>query len=214
MNLWQLVVDVLFPHFCCGCEAYNTILCEKCFDQIEFCTLSEINLNTNYLDSLQSIGIYSGMLKKLIKTLKYKEVQDAGKICGKLAYHCGQLPSVEVLVPVPLHRLREAERGFNQAKEIAIGLSINSRLPVIEMLERTKHLTAQAKILDRDERKNRLTNVFQINQINLQVIKKLPKSVLLVDDVTTTGTTLNECAKILKLSGVEQVHSLVLAHGR
>lgn len=214
MKLWQIIVDLLFPHFCCGCGAYNTILCKKCFEQIEFRTLPELQLDTKYLDSLQCVGIYSGVLKKLIKTLKYDGVQDAGKICGMLMYHCCKLPVVEALVPVPLHKIRKNERGFNQAEEIALGISNKSSLPLIKLLERNKHLTAQARISNKEERKNRLANVFQISPHYTLPDKILPKSVLLVDDVTTTGTTLNECAKILKMSGFKQVHSLVLAHGK
>jgi len=112
----------------------------------------------------------------------------------------------DVIVPVPLHPTRQRERGFNQAGLLAELLSAQTSIRCKPLLERTRYTTTQTA-LDRSERMENLHNAFRLRKnANVRGLR-----VLLVDDVLTTGSTLNECARILKRSGAFSVHAATAA---
>src|SRR5438034_8601295 len=112
----------------------------------------------------------------------------------------------DVIVPVPLHPTRQRERGFNQAGLLAELLSAQTSIPCKPLLERTRYTTTQTA-LDRSERMENLHNAFRLRKnANVRSLR-----VLLVDDVLTTGSTLNECARILKRGGAFSVHAVTAA---
>lgn len=157
---------------------------------------------------------YAPPLSKLIKEMKYHSVIGAGKVCGQLLYNSVNIPTVDYIAAVPLHKKRQQERGFNQAEVMALELSRLTKLPYKRLLVRTLHTPPQAQIHDRQERLQRLQGIFTCNPqlINLQTYKN--KTCLLIDDVTTTGTTLNECARVLKQTlQFKKVIGLTVAHG-
>jgi competence protein ComFC len=112
----------------------------------------------------------------------------------------------DVIMPVPLHPARQRERGFNQASLLAELLSAQTSIPVKPLLERTRYTTTQTA-LDRSERMENLHNAFRLRK-NADV---RGLHVLLVDDVLTTGSTLNECARILKRASAFSVHAATAA---
>jgi competence protein ComFC len=112
----------------------------------------------------------------------------------------------DVIVPVPLHPTRQRERGFNQAGLLGELLSAQTSIPVKPLLERTRYTTTQTA-LDRSERMENLHNAFRLRK-NADV-RSL--RVLLVDDILTTGSTLNECARILKRASAFSVHAATAA---
>ena len=118
------------------------------------------------------------------------------------------LPADTLLVPVPLARARFRERGFNQAAEIARHLAVGLQLPLANLLLRPKASTPQ-KRLDASQRLAEVRGSFALNVKALD--KHRPNSVLLVDDVMTTGATVTEAAQLLRQGGVKQVHVAVLA---
>ncbi len=113
----------------------------------------------------------------------------------------------EVLVPVPLHQKRLRERGYNQSSLLAQGLGKLSNLPVVDdCLIRQRHAPPQARTTTVDERRSNVANAFSCRDGRLQ-----DKQVLLVDDVSTSGATLDACARALKETGAISVWGLVLA---
>jgi len=113
-----------------------------------------------------------------------------------------------IIIPVPLHRKRERWRGFNQAGLLAAELAKHFSLPIIKnKLIRTKHKKAQVKLKEK-ERFNNIKNCFAWQGEGLD-----NKNIILVDDVVTTGATLNECARTLKQAGAGEVWGLVVAKG-
>jgi len=142
--------------------------------------------------------------------MKYQSVRGIGQFLGKLLYDTTNFPLAECVTPIPLHKHRQSERGFNQAEEIARSFSFCSRIPYCPLLQKTKHTVNQASIADRQKR---MLNMAELFRWSAPPNFKLPNSVLLIDDVMTTGATLNEAAKVLKLQGVKQVFGLVVAHG-
>ncbi len=137
-----------------------------------------------------------------------------------------------ILVPIPLHFRRKWQRGFNQAELLAKHISKNTNIPVYNLLKRIKNTPQQAKF-NRQERLKNLQGAFKIDQKQLQVLTnsqqrqthpksfkwdsvttdyKLP-TVILVDDIASTLTTLEESAQVLKKAGFENVWGLVIARG-
>ncbi|MGH8093596.1 MAG: ComF family protein [Chthoniobacterales bacterium] len=114
----------------------------------------------------------------------------------------------DLIVPVPLHPARQRERGFNQAELLAIELRRESCLPLRNVLQRTRYTTTQTQF-DRSERMENLRGAFRLRRgCDVQDLR-----MLLVDDVLTTGSTLSECASVLKKAGALSVHAATAARG-
>jgi competence protein ComFC len=155
--------------------------------------------------------MYQGPIKSLVWKLKFLGVVDIARVAAKIMYQCLRLPKVNAIVPVPLHSKRFGQRGYNQAQLISSALGELTHTPVANILTRQIHDKSQVEKTSRVQRTKFLKNQFAVhpNYHN----KPLPKSVLLIDDVVTTGTTLLACAQVLKRSGVKQIHIATLAHG-
>ena len=204
--------DLLFPKFCVGCDRENSWLCLNCLPQhinsenFSFTTDSALSV----LDGLTALGTYEdNTISELVRLLKYRYITE---ILNELhhiilaAHFSVQLDNF-VLMPVPLHPRRERERGFNQAERIANLFANRLGLEVDKSLRRCVY-TAQQATLSGEERRKNLNGAFII-----EGEAKVPQKVLLVDDVFTTGSTLKECAIVLKNAGVQTVWGLVLAKG-
>jgi competence protein ComFC len=207
--MFSFILSLVFPQFCIGCGGFDTLLCENCYEKINFYPLTiKPKIDNLSLEKIIIMAEYEEITKKLIGALKYQGVKDVGDILASIIYLTTNFPQVETITSVPLHQKRHSQRGFNQATEIAQELSRVTKIPFTQLLQRTKYSQPQAKISDKKKRLVHLEDTFVINQ-------KIPnlKSVLIIDDVTTTGTTLNKCAQVLKQAGVKKIYGLVVAHG-
>ncbi len=166
----------------------------------------------SYLDLLLACAQYSSPISNLIKELKYKHVKQISKTCAQLLYYSMKIPQADFITAVPLHFQRERERGFNQAELIAQHLAISVKTPYVQFLQKNIHTQNQASITSKKGRQENIQNVFSIKQ-SLEK-QTLSQKTLIVDDVTTTGSTLNECAKVLKSNGCFSVIGLTVAHGQ
>lgn len=188
---------------CCGRLLGEMATIEICIDCKEEMPLFEKNI---------SVVLYNEISKKLIYQLKYGDAR-------YVAYHLGTLMSekleleqeikskVDFIIPVPISNERIGERGFNQATLIAEFISERAGLEVKEdLVKRVKHTPPQTK-LNRLERKENLKDVFKVVEPEML----LGKNVLIVDDVITTGTTINEIAKELIKMGAYEVYGLTFA---
>lgn len=119
--------------------------------------------------------------------------------------------SPDVLIPVPVHNSRKRQRGFNQAEELAARLGTIWKLPVETDLLIRKKKTDPQKQLTPKERLHNLENAFSLAEKKNP--KNIPRTVVLVDDIYTTGSTLEACARILKTAGVERIYTLVICVG-
>jgi ComF family protein len=161
-----------------------------------------------------ALGLYEGTLREIIHALKYKRRRSvAPRLATLMATHGGGvLDGVDAVVPVPLHRRRHRERGFNQADDLACGLG----LPVLHALRRVKHTEPQVDLLAAARQTN-VRGAFAIRRGARVSRTRLPFSaattrvVVLVDDVTTTGATLDACARVLHAAGVHEVRALTAA---
>ena len=157
-----------------------------------------------YFDGTQALWLYEFPCDRLVQALKYRAWLALAPFFGdRLASR--PLPAIDLVMPMPLHPDRLAQRGFNQAVEIARILTKRSRLRLAPRgARRVKDTTAQTE-LPHEERARNVRGAFVCN------LDLSGKSIGIVDDVMTTGASLNELAKVLKRAGAARVENLVIA---
>ena len=161
------------------------------------------------VDSARAIGPYEGTLRLVIHALKYDARRSlacpvAGLMCER---GTAVLAGADAIVPVPLHPSRRRERGFNQAADLARYVGRGAAVPTIEALRRVRATIAQAG-LPAGRRHRNVRNAFAVTAAGAAV---RGRTVVLIDDVSTTGATLDACATTLKAAGVEEVRALTAA---
>jgi len=230
----EFILDILFPKFCLNCGREGNYLCQDCFSLIDvlerqycpFCKLPKIVLDgktcptcrkSKKLNGLYCASSYNNFIvKKMINQLKYEPYcKELSKPLSSLIIaHLTLLNKLKsfdsfVLIPVPLYKKKIKQRGFNQAEEISRELSKNLKIPVInDALVKIKQTPAQVE-LEKEERERNVKGVFFCPNPDLVRHRKI----LLVDDVLTTGATMEECALILKKTGAKEVWGIVVARG-
>lgn len=155
---------------------------------------------------------YSAAMKSSMYAFKYNNRREYGKYYAEVIedrfYNTVKSWNCEVLIPVPLHKSKYLRRGYNQAEVLAAALSRCFNLPVdSNILIRTRNTRPQKELSD-SERRNNIENAFQTRTNSLKY-----KKIILVDDIYTTGTTINECAGALKHSGAEEVYFITACIG-
>lgn len=236
MNLLQLFLDVLFPKRCVGCKSIGSYICLKCIPTIlqknlvcVYChnesfggiTHPLLCQQRSNLDGAWFLGTYEGVLKKAILKLKYHFVSSLAQELAELLiayidlrdpYFLEQIkdhPDKWIMTAVPLSKYRENMRGFNQSELLAKILAQKLNLKYVDLLKRTRETKPQVGLKANLRREN-VKNAFTIENYKFKIENST--NILLVDDVWTTGSTLKECAKKLKMAGVEKVWALTIAH--
>jgi ComF family protein len=145
-------------------------------------------------------------MKEIIHALKYERRRSISPRLAALMRESGAplLRDAAIVVPVPLHPRREYERGFNQAEDLAMHLG----LPVMKLLTRMRHTQSQIE-LPKHQRQQNVKDAFALADPGSRI--PAPGIVVLVDDVSTTGSTLEACARVLKEAGVREVRALTAA---
>lgn len=215
LSLRRLLFDLIFYEKCpiCNGKSYWEIapFCINCWERITPLEVQKIksgNFNKyfwKYIDTLYSYSNYEGPLKEIIHYFKYHKIMRLGRQLGRLLSKI-EKPSVDLIIPVPLHYKKLLAREFNQSAILAKELSKAWRIPVaFDCLIKIKNTQEQAS-LNKSERERNIKDAFFI-QKTLE-----NKKVALVDDVITTGSTLLECSKTLKRYGkVYEVCAITLA---
>lgn len=217
-------INWLFPPECVVCGADNYSICKSCLDKINFiqdpvCQICGAPLRVGTLckecrrqspsfDILRSVAFYEGTIRKAIHQLKYQRNFTLGQPLANLLYHKVSALnwSADLVIPVPLSRKRKAQRGFNQAAVLAFWLSLLLECKFAPQgLFRSQETSSQVG-LSAYERRQNVENAFIAN---FEQVKG--KQILLVDDVATTGATLNACAKALKIANADKVLAITLA---
>ena len=229
----NIIKGVFFPQSCVVCgeavKLKSSIVCEKCKDKVSFlrgkpclkCGIvvedeneqycEECLANERFFDRGFVLYTYDEPVKKAIYDLKYNGVCEYGRIFGEVAVkHFG--PELKrygriTVVPVPLHTKKEKERGYNQAYEIAFALAENLPCKLDEkMLVRTEN-TKPLKEIGDTQRRLSLRGAFKCAK------ERVAETVCIVDDIYTTGATIDECAFTLKRAGVKRVLFLTVSNG-
>lgn len=208
-TLRRFILDLVFPAFCLGCKSEGVFLCRGCSDAIpKLPAVPEGRPECGpFLDSLISVSKYedNSLLARAIHEFKYEFIKDlAGPLSGLLIGLLKEAPFRDfVICPVPLHPKRMRWRGYNQSALLAEPVAGALGRRVLHLLERTSFSRPQME-LTQTERMQNVLGAFRC-------IAGPPAKVLLIDDVATTRSTLNACAKALKEAGALKVCGIVLA---
>jgi len=218
-QLWDLV----FPKKCINCKKEGAYLCEDCLSLIEInpfrqCLCEKMekrdkcdNCKNKYLDKIFSAASFQNkILKEAIHKFKYGYIKDLSQPLSILMLTHLQIIEAKidksfVIIPVPMTDKKKRRRGFNQAEEMGKIISEATSIPLLaNVLIKTKETLPQME-LKKEERIENIKNCFEIKK-NIK-----DNVVLLIDDVYTTGSTMDECARILKQSGTKEVWGLTVA---
>ena len=232
LKIHQFILDILFPINCISCRKEGQWLCEICQTRIKtrdehFCPICEKVITPdgrtclackkkNALNGLVVASSYVQVpIANAVHLFKYRFVTDLHLPLGSLLVNVlrkTEIPLPDVITAVPLHQRRLRWRGFNQSALLAKHLSTHL-LPqdIIEfdenILVRKRYTTPQMGLRDYQARQQNISDAFSVrDQQNIQ-----GKTVLLVDDIATTGSTLFECARVLKNAGAKEVFAVVIA---
>lgn len=195
----------------CG-KICDKSLCRKCeinlekFENIKIEEVQDKNFN-----EFISVFDYQGMIRTNILNYKFKEKSYMAKTFAKFLINNEKLfekiKTYDTIVPVPISRKRMKQRGYNQSLIIAKELNKYFKLEIAEnSLIKVKNVIEQSK-LNKEDRQNNIINAYEIK--NEQILEN--KKVLLIDDIYTTGSTVNECSKMLKLANPKKIGVLTLA---
>jgi len=218
MNFLDTILDIIFPATCMACGKKAEDLCRECL-------LSSPLALRECADWIFPLFDYRHIpVKKSIRLLKYKGRKKLAKVFAevlhdKIVEELSELSVMQnfrepILIPIPLSKKRHRERGYNQAELICKELikldskPENNFILAKDVLIKTKETEHQANIKDRRDRLKNLFGSFAVK--NEEIIKN--RNVILIDDVITTGATLNEARKILKKSGAKKVIAFTVAH--
>ncbi len=236
----RTILDIIYPIRCpvCGeivipkgslickaCEDKPILVteprCKKCSKPIElvekeYC--SDCERKNFHFDRGYAVWVYDKIMKQSIANFKYhnKKEYAACYIRQMLKSYGEQIRklSPDVIVPVPVHISKYIERGYNQADIIARGLGKELQIPVLsDLLLRTKKTLPQ-KRLDDKERLRNLSKAFRLNEKTVAAYPKKLSRILLVDDIYTTGSTMEACTSVLKSNGIKEVYFIVLCIGK
>ena len=224
---WQRLLDLLFPPRCVGCGAPGTWFCPQCRASVTLIRpplcqrcgrpLSEGRLCPQCrrappaLEAIRSVAFFEAPLRQAIHHFKYRRRTELADPLGEMmaAYWPRLRWPVDLLIPVPLHERRRRQRGYNQAALLAHRLGRAVGCPVTEGALIRRRETAPQVSLNALERRRNVAGAFTWRASPLR-----GASILLVDDVCTTGATLEACAAALRQAGAGSVRALTLARPR
>jgi len=224
-RLGEIALDILFPRYCVGCRKEGSFICDSCLlsqplivppvcplcgrPQASGILCSDCIRWKAEIDGIRSPFRFEGVIQQAVYQLKYRNLRAIAPMLAGLLYDFMKITPVrgDALVPVPLHKSRIRERGYNQSALLAKELAKLSGLPVIQnSLVKHEKSMPQARSANVEERKKNVSGVFSIRDERLT-----GRSVILIDDVSTSGATLDACAGVLKEAGVLSVWGLTLA---
>jgi ComF family protein len=223
--LKRVALDLLFPRWCIGCGREGGYICRTCRQRLPVITLpicpvcgrpqaqgvlcGDCRDTPVQIDGIRAPFVFDGIIRQAIHELKYRNLRALASLLAGWLYDylvAKPLPA-DVLVPVPLHRKRLRDRGYNQSALLAKELGRLSGLPVVvDNLVRRRYAVPQARSAGIAERQRNVAAAFACPDGRFR-----GKQVLLIDDVSTSGATLDACAGVLKDSGAATVWGLVIA---
>jgi len=224
-KLGGMALNLLFPQWCIGCGREGDVICYSCRSSLPrvmppLCPRCGRPQPSGILcpscvswqaeiDGIRSPFRFDGVMRQAVYQLKYRNLRALAAPLAQLLndYLITNPVPGEVLVPVPLHRKRLRERGYNQSSLLARKLGKLINLPVVDdCLIRQRSAPPQARTSSVEERQRNVADAFACCNQRLR-----DKQVLLIDDVSTSGATLDACAAALKAAGATSVWGLALA---
>lgn len=213
--LWTTLLDLLFPPKCPVCRQAvdnHGTWCQRCLRAVQGTrSLSMTEHRLKWLDGCYAACDYVAGVKRLIHDMKFRQADRYAVHLSWLvqtAYADTPICGLDAAMAVPLHAERLAERGYNQSELIFKKWAMSQGLPWLDVLERSRSTIPQWE-LSLAERRQNIKGAFVITRPE----SVQGKHILLVDDIFTSGITMDECAKVLKQAGAKRVIGLVVASG-
>lgn len=232
-NLVENLLDLIFPKRCLSCKTVGSFICEECSGLVRplsvqicpQCTKPSIGGFTHALclkplsaERVICLFKFEGPMREAISQLKYKGVKGLAESLAELTTESLKdlgvdLGTRSIIIPVPIHPVKQLERGFNQAAILASLLGKRLGIEVwSDFLLKTRDNPSQTKLKLKERAKNvRFTYRIERKDKRRKIIKG--RDVIIIDDVFTSGATLRECAKIAKKAGARFVYLLAIAKG-
>ncbi len=228
------ILEFFFPKRCVGCRKMGDYVCSGCFAKLNFtvtpicavCSHPAVSGLTHPLcrrkytiDGVFSSLVYQGVTKRLLAKYKFSPyLSSLTPFLGELFYDgliqqevfYQLLQKNIIIIPIPLHKTRFRQRGYNQSTLLAKEIGKKLGFPVLELLQRIKLMKTQVG-LNQKERRENIRGVFSFIGEEERIGGR---TIFLVDDILTSGATLSEAAKVLKKKGAKNVYGLTLAHGQ
>jgi len=212
---FEKILNYILPEVCGVCESIcDNSLCKRCELELQRYKIEAFfNINNKYFDEFMCLYRYEGLIRNMIIKCKFNDKPYIYRTFAKEMINSIKLYEniikCDIILPVPIHRNRELERGYNQTYIICKMLSkeFNKKLSP-NILQKPINNKPQSG-LNKTQRKQNVLGVYKINNRYINQINQ--KNILLVDDVYTTGATVNECSKILKQFGANKITVLVVA---
>lgn len=237
ISLISSFLELIYPekNICMICNKYdrnigNNYICKECFNKLElikppFCYKCNKSIdidnkygicnqcirNVRYFEQVKSPYYYKGLIKNLIHDYKYLNKPFYYKLFGKLLIDYMiyiNYTNFDFIISVPMHRIKQKHRGYNQAELLAKFISKKLSIPYLDVLKR-KNNTEKQSSLSKMDRQNNLLNAFDFDYKYNNIIRY--KKILIVDDIFTTGTTINECSKILLSNGAYKIFGITIS---
>lgn len=217
IKIKEQFLNLIYPPICgiCGKRSSKS-LCRRCEIKLEKHSENKIinegeEIEDKYFDELIYYFRYEGIIRKLILDYKFNEKSYLYKTFSSFLTKdekiFEKIQKYDTIIPVPISKKRKKDRGYNQSMLIAKEISLKTKVNLLNnCLIKTKNIVEQSK-LNKEDRLENIQGVYELK--NKQIIEN--KKILLIDDIYTTGSTVNECSKILKQGNPNKIGILVLA---
>jgi competence protein ComFC len=216
--------DFFLPRFCPACNnalaASEHFVCNNCIANIKLADADLIKSeferkfsSDKIITNFHSLFVFEKdrEFQSIVHSIKYKEnfrlAVFLGNLVGQKLNDITKSWSPDFLIPIPLHHLKKAERGYNQSFYLAKGISSVYEIPVKNNIIKRKRFTPSQTQLNLKQRKENVEGAFSVHKKNTLH----EKNIILIDDVITTGSTISECGKILKEAGAKNVYAITSA---
>lgn len=223
VKFFNKIISIIYPPKCIFCQKilnYSTLLyiCSDCYSGLPFAQMEVLATShkneENFCDGAVSVFQYTGVVKESLIRFKFYNEPSYYKTYAKLIADrfakMADINQYDMVMSVPLHKYKEFSRGYNQAYLISKELGRELKLPEnSRLIKRCRNTEAQS-LLDKQKRSQNVKGAFTITYPE----KVAGKSIILVDDILTTGSTLEECSRELKKAGAVKVFAVVVATGR
>jgi competence protein ComFC len=207
-NLFSDLLDLVFPPRCENCGRVDTAWCDDCLVRLQAHPLFiRERHNVAHIPQLLASGVHEGLLQTAIHAFKYHQQPQLGMILGeRLARLLPQNAwQIDLVTPVPLHASRMKKRGYNQSEVLGNIVAQSHAIPLNSLAILRERETRQQVGLNRAERMVNVADAFRATDV------VIGKTLLIVDDVVTTGSTLSACADAALQGGAKRVYALTLA---
>jgi ComF family protein len=221
---WGSFIDLLFPPQCGGCQTAGSLWCEACRAAVKpieppWCEkcgepfvadrlCANCRAHPLQIEKIRSVALFDGVLRQAIHRFKYERLSGLAEPFGDMLadyWHAEQL-TAEWLIPVPLHPSRERDRGYNQSELLSHQLARRVNVPISSKGLRRTRATAVQMTLNAAQRRENVAGAFECAEPRVRGAR-----VVIIDDVGTTGATLDACAQAVLKAGAASVMGLTLA---